>query len=189
MWRRGAAFVADSLTVLFINLGLVLIGGASLVGRAVDRWSPEPWGDSFVPTVVYATILLVYETAFVAARGQTPGMDLLGLEVVVTTTGEHPSVPRAVARTVPLVALRLVPGAVVGTLAMLGLAATCPIDRRRRALHDLLTGTTVIAYDAEADADAENADDDGPAAPIDREQLAATYGPRRLVDFIRRFSR
>jgi uncharacterized RDD family membrane protein YckC len=172
------ALLVDVVTVLFVNLGLVLIGGAALVDRAVDRWSPEPWGDSFVPTLVYAALFLVYETAFVVARGQTPGMDLLHLKVVVTATGEHPRLARAIVRTVPLVALRLVPGALAGTLAMLALGVTCPFDRQRRALHDLLVGTVVIDYDAD--------DEDDAAGPIDRDELAATYGPRRLVDLIKR---
>jgi len=180
------ALLVDSVTVLFVNLALVLIGGAALVDRAVDRWSPEPWGDSFVPTIVYASLFLIYESAVVAARGQTPGMDLLHLKVVVASTGRQPAVPRAIVRTVPLVVLRLVPGAVAGTLAMLGLGVSCPVDRQRRAVHDLLAGTVVIAYDA----DTEDGDgDDDPPGPIDRDELAATYGPRRLVDFIKRLSR
>jgi uncharacterized RDD family membrane protein YckC len=176
------ALLTDMVTVLFVNLGLVLVGGAALVDRAVDRWSPEPWGDSFVPTLVYAALFLVYETAFVAARGQTPGMDLLHLKAVVATTGAHPRVARALVRTVPLVALRLVPGALAGTVAMLALGVTCPFDRQRRAINDLLAGTVVIDYDADAG-------DDGALGPIDRDELAATYGPRRLVDVVKRLGK
>jgi len=176
LWRRAAAFVADLVTVVFINLALVLVGGAALVDAAADRWSPEPWGRSFVPTLVYAVIFAVYETAFVAVRGQTPGMDLVDLKVVVPATGEHPGWRRALLRTLPMIGLRIVPGALLGTLAMLGVGASIPLDRQRRGLHDLLVGTTVIAYDADED------DDPG---PIDRDALAETYGPRRLVDFLR----
>lgn len=175
-WRRAAAWLVDVVTVLFVNLALVLIGGAPLVDAAVERWSPEPWGDSFVPTVLFATLFLVYETTFVAVRGQTPGMDLLGTKVVVTSTGEHPGWRRALVRTLPLATLRLVPGALVGTAAMLAVGVSIPVDRRRRGLHDLLTGTTVVSYDADVDE----------PGPIDRDELAETYGPRRLIDFLRR---
>lgn len=176
-WRRAAAWLADVVTVLFINLAFVLIGGAALVDAAVSRWSPEPWGDSFVPTVVYAAIFLAYETTFLAVRGQTPGMDLVDVEVVVPSSGEHPGWRRALVRTLPLVALRVVPGALAGTAAMLAVGVSIPVDRRRRGLHDLLAGTTVVdSYDVDTD-------DPG---PIDRDELAETYGPRRLIDFIRR---
>ena len=151
--------------MLFVNLAFVLIGGASLVDAAVDRWSPEPWGDSFVPTVLYATFFLVYETSFVAVRGQTPGMDMLDIEVVVPSTGEHPGWRRALGGTGPLAVLRLVPGALVGTAAMAAVGVSVPLDRRRRAVHDLLSGTTVI--------DSYAMDDE--RGPIDRDQLAETY--------------
>lgn len=176
-WRRAAAWLADVVTVLFVNLAFVLIGGAALVDAAVDRWSPEPWGASFVPTILYATFFLVYETSFVAVRGQTPGMDLLDIEVVVPSTGGHPGWRRALVRTLPLAVLRLAPGALVGTAAMAAVGVSIPVDRQRRALHDLLAGTIVI--------DSYGTDDDGPG-PIDRDELAETYGPRRLIDFIRR---
>lgn len=175
-WRRGAAWLVDVVTVLFVNLGLVLVGTAPLVDAAVDRWSPAPWGDSFVPTLIYAAIFLVYETVFLAVRGQTPGMDLLEIHVVDRRTGERPSWRRAAVRTLPLVALRLVPGALVGTAATLAVATSIPFDRQRRCLHDLLSGTTVI--------DDHGDDAEAPGA-IDRDELADTYGPRRLIDFIR----
>lgn len=180
-WRRAAAWLADVVTVLFINLAFVLIGGAALVDAAVTRWSPDPWGDSFVPTLLYAAIFLAYETTFVAVRGQTPGMDLVDIEVVVTSSGpggpRRPGWRRALVRTLPLAALRLVPGALLGTAAMLTVGVSIPADRRRRGLHDLLSGTTVVdSYDVDTDE----------PGPIDRDELAETYGPRRLIDFIRR---
>lgn len=186
VWRRVAALVVDSVTVLFVNLALVLVGTAPLVDAAVDRWSPEPWGRSFVPTVVYGAIFLVYQTAFVAVRGQTPGMDLLDLKVLdagAVATGAHPRWTRSLVRAVPLVALRFVPGALVGTMALLAVEVSAPFDRRHRGVHDLVAGTVLVAYDADAEEAA-----DAPE-PVDRDELADMYGPRRLVDFFRRWFR
>jgi uncharacterized RDD family membrane protein YckC len=185
-WRRVAALLVDSVTVLFVNLALVLIGTAPLVDAAVDRWSPEPWGRSFVPTVIYAVLFLVYQTAFVAVRGQTPGMDLLDLKVLDAGDPQgrqHPGWRRALVRAVPLVALRFVPGALLGTLALLAVEVTAPLDHRRRGLQDLVAGTVAVGYDADVE-EADEAPD-----PIDRDELAETYGPRRLVDFLRRWFR
>jgi len=180
LWRRAAAWLVDVVAVLFVDLALALIGTAPLIDAAVDRWSPEPWGPSMVPTVIYACLWFVYQTAFVALRGQTPGMDLLDLKVVDPATGEHPGWARAALRALPTTAARFVPTALGGTVAMLAVGVSAPLSDRRRGLHDLLAGTIVVAYDA----DVEEAGDD--PGPIDRDELAETYGPRRLVDLLRR---
>jgi uncharacterized RDD family membrane protein YckC len=83
----------------------------------------------------------VYFAYPVAVGGRTVGMAIVGLEVV-TTDGRHVGASRAVIRTVLLPISLILLG--VGILMVL-------IDRRRRALHDLLAGTAVVySWDARA---------------------------------------
>ncbi len=68
-------------------------------------------------------------------------MALAGL-VVVTTDGQHVGVGRALLRTICIPLSLILLG--IGALMIL-------IDRRRRALHDLIAGTAVVyAWDARA---------------------------------------
>lgn len=179
LWRRAAARVVDLVTVLFVNLALVLGGLASVVDSASTRWAPEPWGRALVATIAYSAILLVYEVVFLALRGQTPGKDLFNLKVVEKTTLARPRWWVALVRTLPIVVLRLVPGAAVGTLAIGGLGVTAPFGARR-GLHDWLAGTIVVSYDATA------MEPESIVEPIDRRELATKYGPRSLADFVNR---
>lgn len=178
-----AGWAIDLVTVLFLTLAIVLVGTAPLIDDAASRWAPEPWGSAFVSTLLFSVTFFVYETAFLAVRGQTPGMDLVQLKVIVPATGEHPSWRRAALRTLPLTLLRVVPTAIFGTVAMLLVGISAPVDRRRRGLHDFLAGTIVISYDADADDEDE---DGGVPQRVDRDDLADTYGSRSLTDFIRR---
>ena len=94
-----------------------------------------------VSVVALAVWLLVYFAYPIAASGRTLGMALAGL-VVVTTDGQHVGVGRALLRTICIPLSLILLG--IGALMIL-------IDRRRRALHDLIAGTAVVyAWDARA---------------------------------------
>jgi uncharacterized RDD family membrane protein YckC len=182
LWRRVAARCIDAVTVLSLHLTLVLVGLASVIDAASDRWAPDPWGRALVATITYAAITVVYEVVFLAVRGQTPGKDLLDIKVVEVATLDRPRWWVALVRTLPIVALRLVPGVVAGTVAVLALGVSAPA-RRRRGVHDLLAGTMVVYYDAAA------MEPESVPEPIDRGALAATYGPRRLADLLQQRGR
>lgn len=181
MWRRVVARSVDMITTLFVTLALVLVGLAPLIDNLSTRFDPEPWGRAFVATILYMLVSAVYEVVFTALRGQTPGKDLLDLKVVACGSTRQPSWGASVRRVAPIAGLRLLPGALVGTLALGVLGVSSPFDQQRRALHDRVAGTRVISYDA----DLEESDDD--PREVDREDLAATYGPRSLWDYLMRW--
>lgn len=160
-------------TVVFLTLTVVLLGLAPVMDALSDRVDPAPWGRALAATVLYTVVSSLYEVTFLVVRGQTPGKDLLHLRVVDATTGEPPGWSRAIVRTAPFAALRLVPGAFLGTAVTVVLGASAPFDRQRRGIHDLLAGTVVVRYDADVEED-----DDPPR--VDRSELSRVYGARSI---------
>ena len=169
---RAAARAIDMFTVLFMTLGIVVLGLAPAMDALSDRMAPDPWGRALAATILYTIVASVYEVAFLVVRGQTPGKDLLHLRVVGAGTGEPPGWSAAIRRTLPFAVLRLVPGVLLGTVIVLALGASVPFDPRRRGLHDVLGDTVVVRYDA----DAEEAE----PLRVDRDELSKVYGPRSI---------
>lgn len=188
--RRAVARGIDMFTVLFITLALVLLGLAPVMSSISTRWAPEPWGRAAAATVLYALVATVYETVFLALRGQTPGKDVCNVKVVDVGTGQTPSWGRALARTLPFAVLRLIPGVALGTAAaplLLGVPAS--VNRRGRSPVDVLARTIVIRHDADAEVDGDIDHDEasgGRSGNVDRDALAATYGPRSVRDLVNR---
>lgn len=117
--KRGAAFFIDALTLLPL------------------AFTPWPW---------HAVGAAVWFAAFEASPWQaTPGKHLLRCKSM-ESQGRKVTLIRATARSVmksvPIALLQPYPyaAALVATLSV----ATILIDRRRRALHDLVCGTAVI---------------------------------------------
>jgi len=187
--RRAVARGLDMFTVLFLTLALVLMGLAPVMNSISTRWAPEPWGSAAAATLLYALVATVYETVFVALRGQTPGKDVCNVKVVDVHTGQPPGWGRALVRTLSFTLLRLIPGVVLGTAAPLLVGVPAVANRRGRSPVDLLARTIVIRHDADSDADGEADDgevtDDG-KGHVDRDALAATYGPRSVRDLVNR---
>jgi len=136
---RLAAFAIDVL----LAATLFTVGGkvvefllSSVLGKDVSL-SDKP----IVSAITLAVWLLVYFAYPIAIGGRTVGMAIIGLEVV-TTDGRHVGAGRAMIRTVLIPLSLILLG--VGILMVL-------IDRRHRALHDLLAGTAVVySWDARA---------------------------------------
>lgn len=173
---RVAARAVDMVTILFCTLAVILLGLAPLMSAVSDRVAPAPWGRAFAATVLVAVVATVYEVAFLVARGQTPGKDLFKLRVVDATTGSPPRLGGAIRRTLPFTVLRLVPGAVLGSVIVVVLGVSAPFDARRRGIHDRIAGTLVERYDADLE--------EGPPATVDRAALSRTYGPRSIWELI-----
>ncbi|MGH9915162.1 MAG: RDD family protein, partial [Pyrinomonadaceae bacterium] len=83
------------------------------------------------------SLVFLYFTISVALRGQTWGMSLLSLHIIDARTGEHPAVPKCVARTILFMLSFLTLG--IGFLFVI-------FDLESRAAHDYLSGTRVIKY-------------------------------------------
>jgi uncharacterized RDD family membrane protein YckC len=97
-------------------------------------------GDTWV-IIAYAVLAFIYFAYSWAASGRTAGMALLGVRVV-RDDGTDVSARRAVVRTLAFPFSFLFLG--------LGFIGILPGDRRR-ALHDVIAGTTVIySWDARA---------------------------------------
>lgn len=129
----------------------MLLGGSALVGPDHAR-------------LLFAGLLTAYELVFGSRLGQTPGQDLLHVKVAVAGTAEAPGLVRAARRwAVPLAAV-LWADARVGAALLVVTAALALVVPGRRSGHDLLAGTWVIAYDADAD---EEGDEPVDFAPLD----------------------
>lgn len=130
---RGLALVVDG---ALAQAGFLLVGASLglVLGLAGELHAGLPAG--LLAGGGWLLVVAAYFGGFWSATGQTPGSRLLGLRVV-TSTGEPPSLGRALARVAGLLLAILPLGA--GFLPAL-------VDRRRRALPDFLAGTTVV-YD------------------------------------------
>jgi uncharacterized RDD family membrane protein YckC len=137
---RLAAFGLDVLAAT----ALFALGGnvaeylySSLFGKDNVSLSDAP----ILSAVALVLWLLVYFAYPVAVGGRTPGMALVGLEIV-TNDGRGVDAKRALLRTVTLPL----------SLIFLGIGALMVLLRRdRRAMHDLIAGTAVVySWDARA---------------------------------------
>lgn len=117
-----------------VTLAFLDAGNRALNGQASDLRIPTP-----VAIVAYALWWLAYFAYPWAASGRTLGMTLIGIRVV-RTDGSELSPGRALLRAVTLPL-----GFVTFGLGFLWAL----VDRRRRALHDVLAGSSVV-YDWDA---------------------------------------
>jgi len=131
---RLAAFVTD----IALAAGSFTIASGAL-GAALQTASVRV-GETGVGGVLYAASavawLFTYWWASTAVAGRTPGMALVGLRIV-TRSGTPVSGRRAFLRVLTLPLSFVLLG-----LGLLGIL----FDRERRALHDVIAGTTVV-YD------------------------------------------
>jgi uncharacterized RDD family membrane protein YckC len=128
---RLGARVIDGLIVAGILTALV-------AGHAVhiDTASADA-----IPAALVGVVLIVgflYETTFVALRGQTPGKMLMRVRVVRLEDGSTPGWGRALIRWFVPILFSIVPfGALVAYLWLIW-------DRRRQGLHDKAARTLVV---------------------------------------------
>jgi len=95
------------------------------------------------PVFVGIAIAVVYETAFIAWKGQTLGKMLLGLRVARLVNGTTPDRSQSALRAlVPASALSL-PGVIGISLYLVVLLMAVPSDLRR-GIHDHAGGTVVV---------------------------------------------
>lgn len=142
-WRRGAAFVLDTLVVALISAAV----WTSFDLVSWDAWPAERWNllDQLVEVVngqahglalalVAAVVAFAYGLIAEALVQGTPAKRLLGVRVI-DPYGRAPGVLRLVIRN----------GVKVLGTALLAVGPLwCIVDRQRRALHDLASGTRVV---------------------------------------------
>lgn len=132
---RAVALAIDALLahIIVLSAGAVLALVASLVGDAKLTTA-----ETIVAAVAWTVTIAFYFVLFWSTTGQTPGMRVMALRVLVADTGEHPGIWRSIVRVVGL-GLAIIPF----------FAGFVPVlfDRRRRGIQDMLAGTVVV-YDA-----------------------------------------
>lgn len=128
---RAPALVLDALLAQLCFL--VLVGSLALLAALVPHLREPAFAFSGAG-VAWLIAETIYFAGFWSTIGQTPGMRLLGVRVRARGGGP-PSLPRAVLRFAGLLLAALPLGA--GFLTVL-------FDKRRRALQDLIAGTTVV---------------------------------------------
>jgi uncharacterized RDD family membrane protein YckC len=133
-------FTAGALDLALMSI--IFLGGAAMVGvvsNLVGGLRPS-WLEAAIASVGSALGAAIYLVLFWTVAGQTPGMRVMGLRLVVGRDGNQPpGAGRALLRVVAL-AIAIVPF-FAGFLPVL-------FDRRRRAIQDMVAGTVVRLDDA-----------------------------------------
>lgn len=126
-WIRFAAYVVDSLILALIGILLGVAVGV-LSGTSLDAAQG-------VLSLISLIVSVGYFVWFWARSGSTPGMSLLGLQVVRDADGGRISWVRAFLRYV---------GFLISTFVLFIGLIWVAFDRRKRGWHDLIAGTVVI---------------------------------------------
>jgi uncharacterized RDD family membrane protein YckC len=133
-------FTAGALDLALMSV--VFLGGAAMVdvvSHLVGGLRPS-WLEAAIASVGAAVGAATYLVLFWTVAGQTPGMRVMGLRLVVGRDGnQRPGAGRALLRLMAL-AIAIVPF-FAGFLPVL-------FDRRRRAIQDMVAGTVVRLDDA-----------------------------------------
>jgi uncharacterized RDD family membrane protein YckC len=129
-WIRFAAYIIDSLILGVISfvMGWVLGFALGLAGSSVSMAQQVGGVAGLVVSVLYFTWSWV-------RSGSTPGMSLMGLQVVRDADGGPISWGKALIRYV---------GLIISTLVLFIGLIWVAFDRRKRGWHDLMAGTVVI---------------------------------------------
>ena len=165
--RRLAARAVDLFTIFFLTFALAVTVLFAVMRPLSDALDIGPWGTSFAPTLLFGIVAVLYETAFVCLRGQTPGKDLLNLRVT-RTDDTIPTRETALGRSIVLTLPLLAPDPAIGVIVVLAIAA--PVAFGSAGLHERIARTMVSAYDADAEE---------PALPgVPPDAIEERYGPR-----------
>ena len=134
--RRLVAVIVDLVVTLAVGLFVLLASGA--LEHAEDYAADAVLGP-FPRIVLIAAAAYALTHGWWIRRGQTLGKTLLGVRVVIVSTGAPAGPVRMLARA-PFFALWYVPFTIVPLLD-----AAFIFGPRRRCLHDRITGTMVVA--------------------------------------------
>lgn len=129
--------------VVLIPLYLILIGSASSIDSGVG--SGLFFGGSFLLMLAVTVGQVLYEVAFIAVKGQTPGKMLMKVKVVRDSDGQIPGWGPAFMRWVPNL-VNLVPcfGGILGLGLIIWALVNLFSNPKRQTPFDLAAGTVVI---------------------------------------------
>ena len=132
--RIGARFLDWSLLMMV----WLLLGAATSERLADDTLVFQRWA-----VIAWMALVVVYEVAFVAWRGQTPGKIALKIQLVALKDGRILSVPAAVTRVLPVAFAIAVLGAFF-PIVMVFVYFSAAFMSNSRGILDLLSGSVVI---------------------------------------------
>ncbi len=126
---RAVALVVDAVVVAVVAAGALVF--VQLMGTVFGAQTRD-FARAVIQlsAIILPVLMILYDSAFWALAGRTPGMALVGVRVV-TTGGREVSWLSSLIRAVVLVVFP------VGALWSL-------VDRRHQAVHDKLARTTVV---------------------------------------------
>lgn len=138
--KAAPASVGVRAIARFADVVLVMVPAYLLLAPLILAVLPDARATTWVALGAAWLVVVMYETAFIAAIGQTIGKRALGLRVVAVGTGGIPTRGAAFARAL-VPSILLVVGVGVGWFVPYAWAL---FQRERRGLHDLIAGTAVV---------------------------------------------
>lgn len=132
--RIGARFLDWSLLMTV----WLLLGAATSERLADDTLVFQRWA-----VIAWMALVIVYEVAWVAWRGQTPGKIALKIQLVSLKGGGIPSLPAAITRVLPVAFAIAVLGAFF-PIAMVFVYFSAAFMKHSRGILDLMAGSVVI---------------------------------------------
>lgn len=134
---------SDDLATVSMRFGsgvfdMIVAGFASLVFLSPFAFSAESWftfGSFLAFTGIFCVMMFLYSTAALSRFGKTIGMKLFGIELIDVADNIYPTLKQsAINSGIYLVSLFF---ACIGFVPMI-------LNREKRALHDLISGTIVV---------------------------------------------
>lgn len=133
-WIRFAAYVIDGLIVGLVGLAIAIPFGVAFALTSAEGSTVNPAVQSLFSALNLA-LSVGYFVWFWVRTGSTPGMSLLGLQVVRDADGGPIGVGVAFVRYL---------GIILSTIALFIGLIWVAFDARKRGWHDMLAGTVVI---------------------------------------------
>jgi len=116
----------------------IIAGFASLIFLSPLAFTAQTWftpGNILVFAAVFCLMMFLYSTASLARFGRTIGMKLFGIELIDVADNVYPTLKQSALNSGVYLASILFAG--IGFAPMI-------INREKRALHDLISGTIVV---------------------------------------------
>jgi uncharacterized RDD family membrane protein YckC len=136
--QRALAWLLDGL-ILFIPTMLISL---SFSGRAFIDISEDAGSEQLWITLLFLTLQLVYNTAFIATTGATLGKRIMKLQVVNRTDGSPVNWTYAAVRALIPTVAGVVP--VIGFALNIAVYVRAAFHPYRQGLHDAAAGTIVV---------------------------------------------
>lgn len=138
------ASIAQRIGARLIDWAILLTVWLLLGGATSERLDDGTLVFQRWAVIVWLLVVVIFETLFVAWRGQTPGKRLVGIELVSLKGGSTLSLPAAITRVMPVGFAIAVLGSFF-PIAMVFVYFSAAFMKNSRGVLDLLAGSVVVA--------------------------------------------